>query len=108
MQCKIHFVLGIFIGTLSCIVKLPDEVCPKHTKLLGDNKTILQLNTFDEVLLTGLSGPFRNILYNLLAGSEGKWDIAKGLSKAGISELVPRKTTLSPEDLFENIEAILI
>ena len=78
VQCKIHFVLGIFIGTLSCIVKLPDEVCPKHTKLSGNNKRTLQIKTLHEGLLTGLSGPFRNILYNLLAGSEGKWDIAKG------------------------------
>lgn len=33
--------------------------------------------------------------------------IAKGWSKAGISELVQGKATLSPEDPFENIEAIL-
>ena len=33
---------------------------------------------------------------------------AKGWSKAGIRERVQGKTTLSPEDPFENTEAILI
>ena len=47
--------LGIYTGTLICIVKLADEVCASHTKHLGDNKTILQLNKLTEVLLTGLS-----------------------------------------------------
>ena len=47
-------------------------------------------------------------LYNHLTGSVGKRHIAKEWSKAGISELVQGKTTLSPEDPFENIEAILI
>ena len=40
---------------IGCIVKLPDKVCASHTKRVGDNKTILQLKTFTEVLLTGLS-----------------------------------------------------
>ena len=47
-------------------------------------------------------------LCNHLTGSVGKRRIAKGWSKAGISELVQGKTTLSPEDLFENIMAILL
>ena len=47
-------------------------------------------------------------LYNHLTGSVGKRPIAKGWSKAGISELVQGKPTLSPEDPFENIEAILV
>ena len=47
--------LGIYTGTLSCIAKLPDDVCASHTKDVGDNKTILQLKRFTEVLLTGLS-----------------------------------------------------
>ena len=46
-------------------------------------------------------------LYNHLTGSVEKRHIAKGWSKAGISELVQGKATLSPEDPFENIEAIL-
>ena len=54
-HCKIQFILGIYTGTLSCIVKLPDEVCARHTKHVGDNKTILQLKKFTEVLLTSLS-----------------------------------------------------
>ena len=45
----------IYIGTLSCIVKLPDEVCASHTKRVGENKSFLQLKKFAEVLLTGLS-----------------------------------------------------
>ena len=44
---------GIYTGTLSCIVKLPDEVCASHTKRVEENK-FLQLK-FAEVLLTGLS-----------------------------------------------------
>ena len=47
--------LGIYTGTLSCIVKLPDEVCASHTKRVGENKSFLQLKKFAEVLLTGLS-----------------------------------------------------
>ena len=54
---KFRSFLGICTqsGTLSCTVKRPDEVCASHTKSVGDNKTILQLKTFAEVLLTGLS-----------------------------------------------------
>ena len=37
------------------IVKLPDEVCVSHTKRVGENKKVLQLKQFAEVLLTGLS-----------------------------------------------------
>ena len=40
---------------LCCIVKLPDEVCVSHTKRVGENKTVLQLKQFVEVLLTGLT-----------------------------------------------------
>ena len=84
---KFRSFLGIYAqsGTLSCTVKRPDEVCASHTKSVGDNKTILQLKTFAEVLLTGLS-----------------WN------KAEISELVQGKTFLLPKDPFENIKAILI
>ena len=32
--------LGIYTGTLSCIVKLPDEVCASHTKRVGENTRI--------------------------------------------------------------------
>ena len=46
--------LGIYTGTLSCIIKLPDEVCASHTKRVGENKSFLQLTKFAEVLLTGL------------------------------------------------------
>ena len=47
--------LGINTGMLCCIVKLPDEVCVSHTKRVGENKKVLQLKQFAEVLLTGLS-----------------------------------------------------
>ena len=30
--------LGIYTGTLTCIVKLLDEVCACHSKRVGDNK----------------------------------------------------------------------
>ena len=41
---KFSLFLGIYPGTLSCIVKLPDEVGISHTKCVGDKyKTILQL-----------------------------------------------------------------
>ena len=47
--------LGINTGMLCCIVKLPDEVCVSHTKRVGENKTVLQLKQFAEVLLTGFT-----------------------------------------------------
>lgn len=42
---------------LCCIVKLPDEVCVSHwhTKRVGENKKVLQLQQFAELLLTGLT-----------------------------------------------------
>ena len=54
---KFSSFLGMYTGTLSCIAKHPqaDEVCASHTKRVGENKTILQLKKFAEVLLTGLS-----------------------------------------------------
>ena len=40
--CKIPlFVLGINIGILVSIVKLPDEVCASHTKRVRENKKVL-------------------------------------------------------------------
>ena len=42
------------------IVKLPDKVCVSHMKPVGENKTVLQLKQFAEVLLTGLT--FKKIL----------------------------------------------
>ena len=45
--------LGIYTGTLICIVKLADEVCASHTKHVVDNKTILLLKKLTKVLLTG-------------------------------------------------------
>ena len=33
--------LGINIGILVGIVKLPDEVCASHTKRVGENKKVL-------------------------------------------------------------------
>ena len=46
--------------------------------------------------------------YNHFTGRVGKLHIAEGWSKAGISKLVQGKTTLSPENSFEDVEAILI
>ena len=36
-------------------VKLPDEVCVSDMKCVGENKTVLQLKQFAEVLFTGLT-----------------------------------------------------
>ena len=47
--------LGMNTGMLCCILKLPDEVCVSHTKCVGENKTVLQLKQFAEVLLTGFT-----------------------------------------------------
>ena len=95
---KFSLFLGIYTGPLSCIVKLPDELYASQTKRVGD---VLRSAAH-------LVYPFKNILYNHLTGSVGKRHIAKGWSKAEISKLVQGKTTLSPEDPFENIEATLI
>ena len=37
---KFSLFLGIYPGTLSCIVKLLDEVGVSHMNCVGDNKTI--------------------------------------------------------------------
>ena len=52
---KFNIPSGINTGMLCCIVKLPDEVCVSHTKRGGENKTVLQLRQFVDVLLTGLT-----------------------------------------------------
>ena len=36
LTCRVYQYTDI----LSCIVKLPDEVCASHTKRVGDNKTV--------------------------------------------------------------------
>ena len=57
-KLKFNIPLGIKTAMLCCIVKLPDEVCVSHTKRVGENKTVLQLKQFAEVLLTGLTFNF--------------------------------------------------
>ena len=53
---KFNILLGIDTVMLCCIVKLPDEVCVSHTKRVrGEDKAVLQLKQFAEVLLTGLT-----------------------------------------------------
>ena len=52
---KCRLCLGIYTGVLGCIAKLPEEVCASHTKRVGENKKVLQLKLFAEVLLTGLT-----------------------------------------------------
>ena len=44
--------LGIYTGTLSCIVVIPDEVSTSLTKCVGENKTFLQLKKLADVLFT--------------------------------------------------------
>lgn len=46
----------MYTDTLSCIVKLPDEVCASHMKRVGENK---KLKNFAEVLLTGINTTIR-------------------------------------------------
>ena len=40
---------------LCCTAKLPDEACISHVQCIGENKLVLQLKHFAEVLLTGLT-----------------------------------------------------
>ena len=54
-KCKILYTFRYKYRTICCIVKLPDEVCVSHTKRVGENKTVLQLKQFAEVLLTGFT-----------------------------------------------------
>ena len=57
---KFSLFLGIYPGTLSCIVKLPDEVGISHTKCVGDKyKTILQLEKLSAAHC--MVYPFKNI-----------------------------------------------
>ena len=56
-RCLLHNVkfkpcLGIYTGMLSCIVNLPEEVSVSLTKRVGENKTVLQLQKFADVLPT--------------------------------------------------------
>ena len=39
-RMKLNHNIYIYTGTLSYILKLPDEVCASHTKRVGDNKKI--------------------------------------------------------------------
>ena len=45
---------------LSCIAKLPDEACISHVKCIGENKSVLQLRQFAEVLFTGFTLKIKN------------------------------------------------
>ena len=47
-------------------------------------------------------------LFDLVTSSVGKRHIAKGWSKAGIAGVAEGKVALSPEDPFQNIEAIIV
>ena len=55
--------LGIYTGTLSCIVKLPDEVCASHTKRVGENKSFY--NSRSSQKCCSLVYPFKSI-FNLV------------------------------------------
>ena len=41
-----------YTGILSCIINLPEEVSVSLTKRVGENKTVLQLQKFSDVLPT--------------------------------------------------------
>ena len=53
--------LGIYTGTLRCIVKLPDEVSASHTKRVGENKSFY--NSRSSQKCCSLVYPFKIILY---------------------------------------------
>ena len=44
-ECKLLYELGIYTGTLCCIVKLPDEVCVSHTKRVGEIKKLFNYSS---------------------------------------------------------------
>ena len=58
---KLTSFLGIYTGSLSCIVKLADEVCATHTKRLGDKKIY---NSRSSQKFRSLVYPFKSILYS--------------------------------------------
>ena len=45
----------MYTGTLTYIVKLPDEVCTSHKKRVGDNKKNYNLRRLQNILLDDLS-----------------------------------------------------
>ena len=52
--------LDIYTGTLSCIVKLPDEVCVSHTKRVGEDKIFYNSRSLQKCC--SLVYPFKIIL----------------------------------------------
>ena len=78
-----------------------------ETNGVGDSAGEIEVDLRLSVLNL-LNGTWLVSLSNHLTGSVGKRQIAKGRSKAGISELVQGEKTISLEDPFDNIEAILI
>ena len=57
---NVHVVFGLLlIGTLSCTLKLPDEKCALVTRNTLENKIVLQLKKFADVLF--MDSTFKNI-----------------------------------------------
>ena len=103
---KFKSFLGIYIGTLSCIVKLPVEVCASHTKRVGDNKTVLY-NSRSSQKCCSLVYPFKNILYNYLTGSVGKRLIAKDEAKREDPNLFKGRQPYRLKIHLKTIEGVL-
>ena len=103
---KFKSFLGIYIGTLGCIVKLPVEVCASHTKRVGDNKTVLY-NSRSSQKCCSLVYPFKNILYNYLTGSVGKRLIAKDEAKREDPNLFKGRQPYRLKIHLKTIEGIL-
>ena len=55
---KLSSFFGIYTGTLSCVVKLPDEVRASHTKRVGDKRIY---NSRSSQKCCSLVYPFKNI-----------------------------------------------
>ena len=56
--------LGINIGILVSIVKLPEEVCASHTKRVGLNKKVYYTSSSQKCC--SLDNPFKNFIQNVV------------------------------------------
>ena len=98
---KFSSLLGIYTGTLSCIVKLADEVCARRTKRVGDIKQFC--NSRRSQKCCSLVYPFKNILgvsqpfvWDMspkCIDREGLGDAAQGLGKRRSSNNISHATT---------------
>ena len=84
--------LGIYTGTLSCIVKLPNEVCASHTKSLGENKSFYNLRSSQKCC--SLFNPFNRLFQNKKSRREKKYLPRK---KSWLEKKIEPKKRVEPE-----------